>query len=79
MSHKTKKRSYGFLTTDSFIVEVQAYNPKQAHKLAIKRDKYLRNKMGKKLDLSKEAKVTKSYVTYGRYGFAPVGIYKQVK
>jgi len=72
-----KERSYGFLTTKSNIVEVKASNPKTAMKRAeIELEKY-RPKF-KKLGVEL-GKVTCSYVTYGRYGFAPVGIYKQVK
>ena len=71
------ERSYGFLTTASNIIEVKAINPKTAMRRAeIELEKYRPKfkKHGIKL-----GKVTCNYVTYGRYGFAPVGIYKQVK
>lgn len=75
-----KQRSYGFLTTSSNLLEVKASSPQQAFKRAQKENKkYV--KQFKKLGLMSEAKgeVTKSYLTYGRSGFAPAGIYKQVK
>lgn len=85
MSHeiktKAKKdRSYGFLTTDSFIVEVKASNPKTAYNRAVKENERLRTKMEQEgLKPKSDGKITTSYVTYGREGFAPVGIYKNVK
>lgn len=73
----TKERSYGFLTTKSFLVEVKSTNPKSAMKKAeLKLEKTQQKVKKKGIDFGK---VTCSYVTYGRYGIAPVGVYKQVK
>jgi len=74
---KKKSRSYGFLTTKSNIIEVKASNPRTAMKKAeIKLEKLIPIFKKHNIELGK---VTTNYVTYGRYGFAPVGIYKQVK
>jgi len=73
----TKKRSYGFLTTGSMIIEVKASNARTAMRLAEKEAEKYKSKFKKHgIDIGK---VTSSYVTYGKYGFAPTGIYKQVK
>lgn len=74
---KPKKRSYGFLTSKSNLVEVKAYNSKQAYKLAKKEHEKFRPKY-KEMNIEL-GDVTPNYVTYGKSGFAEVGKYKQVK
>lgn len=69
--------TYGFLTSDSAIIEVKASNAKQAYKKAILKNEKLRKKL-KKLGWG-SGKVTKSYFTYNKQGFAPTGIYKTLK
>lgn len=80
-----KQRSYGFLTTTSNLIEVKASSPQQGFRRAEKQNKIFMRKFKKLVKANRlptselNAQVTKSYLTYGRSGFAPVGIYKHVR
>ena len=78
--------TYGFLTTDSSLVEVTSKKPKQGYKKAIAKHKRLIRKIKTTNSYKKhpgdwentiKGKVTKSYSTF-RNGIAPVGIYNTV-
>lgn len=73
-----KGRTYAFLTTGSNLIEAEGTNARQAYCRAAKRLDCMRPKF-KKLGVGDLGKVTRSYVTFGRDGIAPVGIYKQIK
>jgi hypothetical protein len=73
------KRDYAFLTSGSRLIEVKATNPQQAYGKAKKKlQKFKRIYKKEKWDRDL-GHITTSYTTFGRYGFAPTGIYKQVK
>jgi hypothetical protein len=72
-----KERPYAFFTTNSMRVEVKASSAQQAHRKAKEKWKGLRDATQHPEWFAGE--VTTSYTTFGKSGFAPVGMNKQVR
>ena len=62
------KREYGILTTDSFTINVKAYNLTDAYRKANKKLRDMINSRKYKGMLKDNSRLTASYMTYGRYG-----------
>ena len=72
-----RKNTYAFLTSDDFLMDVKASNPKQGYKMAKQKYSELQRQYPFKNFL--KGKVLPMYAGYGQRGYVTQLMYKKVK
>ena len=68
-----KDKTYGFLASKGWLIDVDAKNVKEAYKKAVKKAKSFENTQ------TPSGYVTRSYLPYDKEGFAQTGVYKKFR